>query len=236
MLNLHKKLKDDPNLMKTYNDTFTEQKEKGIIEEVSTPGKLGETHYIPHHPVIRNDRTTTKVRIVFDASAKDTGPSLNECLYKGPQLTLLLYDILLRFRSNIVALISDIEKAFLQINVNENDRDYLRFLWFDNIFADQPTIVRNRFARVIWGVTSSSFCLNGTIRKHMQNYSFDEEFIEKVLLSFFVDDFIGGEESVTKAFELFKKLRTRFLEGHFLLRKWKTNNLKLRNLINEVRF
>ena len=82
----------------------------------------------------------------------------------------------------------------------------------------------------MFGVTSSPFCLNGTIRKHVQSYDFDKEFIDKVLSSFFVDDFIGGEESVAKAFELFKKLRIRFLEGHFLLRKWKTNNLELRNL------
>ena len=74
--------------------------------------------------------------------------------------------------------------------------------------------------------------MNGTIRKHVQSYDFDTEFIDKVLPSFFVDDFIGGEESVAKAFELFKKLRIRFLEGHFLLHKWKTNSLELRNLIN----
>ena len=122
-------------------------------------------------------------------------------------------------------------KAFLQINVNENDRDYLRFLWFDKIFSDQPKMVRNCFVRVVFGVTSSPFCLNGTIRKHVQSYDFDKEFIDKVLSSFFVDDFIGGEESVAKAFELFKKLRIRFLEGHFLLRKWKTNNLELQNPI-----
>ena len=122
-------------------------------------------------------------------------------------------------------------KAFLQINVNENDRDYLRFLWFDKIFSDQAKIVRNRFVRVVFGVTSSPFCLNGTIRKHVQSYDFEKELIDNVLSSLFVDDFIGGEESVAKAFELFKKLRIRFLEGHFLLRKWKTNNLELQNPI-----
>ena len=122
-------------------------------------------------------------------------------------------------------------KAFLQINVNENDRDYLRFLWFDKIFSDQPKIVRNRFVRVVFGVTSSPFCLNGTIRKHVQSYNFDKELIDKVLSSHFVDDFIGGEQSVAKALELFKKLRIRFLEGHFLLCKWKTNNLELQNPI-----
>ena len=80
-------------------------------------------------------------------------------------------------------------------------------------------------------LTSSLFCLNGTILKHVQSYDFDKESIDKVLSSFFVDDFIGGEESVAKASELFKKLRIRILEGLFLLRKWKTNNLGLRNLI-----
>ena len=85
--------------------------------------------------------------------------------------------------------------------------------------SDQPKIVHNHFGREVFGVTSSPFCLNGTIRKHVQSYDFDKEFIDKVLSSFFVDDYFGGEESVAKAFELLKGLRIRFLEGHFLLRK-----------------
>ena len=184
LLDLRGKLRDNLDLLKAYNDIFIEQKQNGIIEEVMTPGKLGETHYIPHPPVIRDDKTTTKILIALDASAKDS----------GPRLIPLLYDILLRFRSHVVALTSDIEKTFLQINVNENDREYPRFLSFENIFSNQPKLVRNRFARVVFGVTSSPFCLNGTIRKHVQNYDFYKEFIEKVLSSFFVDDFIGGEK------------------------------------------
>ena len=76
-----------------------------------SPGKLGETHYIPHYLAIRDDKTTTKIRIVFDESARDNGPSLNDCLYKGPHLTPLLYDIILRLCLHVVALTSDIEKA-----------------------------------------------------------------------------------------------------------------------------
>ena len=66
-----------------------------------SPGKLGETHYISHYLAIRDDKTTTFTKL----------PSLNDCLYKGPHLTPLLYDILLRFRLHVVALTSDIEKA-----------------------------------------------------------------------------------------------------------------------------
>ena len=87
LLKLHKKLKNDPEILSHNNEIFEEQRRLGIIETVSEPGKKGETHYLAHHPVIRQDKVTTKLRIVFDASAKTLGPSLNECLYKGPQLT-----------------------------------------------------------------------------------------------------------------------------------------------------
>ena len=124
---------------------------------------------------------------------------MNECLYKGPQLTPLVFNILLRLRAQVIALTVDIEKAFHEISVDNDDRDYLRFLWLDNIFSDQPTITRNRFARVIFEVTSSPFCLNSTIRKRVNQYSDDPEFVNKALKTFFVDDFTSGGESVEKA-------------------------------------
>ena len=112
MLNLHQKHKDNPDLLKAYSDIFREQKQNGIIEEVISPGKLGKTHEIPHHPVIRDDKTTTKIGIVLDTSTRDNRQSLNDCLCKRPHVTPLLYNILLRFRSHVVALTSDIEKVF----------------------------------------------------------------------------------------------------------------------------
>ena len=69
-------------------------------------------YYIPHHTVIRRDKETTKLRIVFDKSSKTEGVSLNGCLNSGPCLVPNLYDVLLRFRYHQNALISDIEKAF----------------------------------------------------------------------------------------------------------------------------
>ena len=56
--------------------------------------------------------------------------------------------------------VTDIEKAFLQITINEKNKDFLRLLWFDNVYSEQPKIVRNRFARIIFGVTSSPYLLN----------------------------------------------------------------------------
>ena len=103
LLKLRKKLKNDSEILSQYNEIFEEQRHLGITETVSEPGKKGETHYLAHHPVIREDKDTTKLRIVFDASAKTFGPSLNECLYKGPQLTPLVFNIWLRFRAQVIA-------------------------------------------------------------------------------------------------------------------------------------
>ena len=66
-----------------------------MIERVESRGGVGEVTYLPHRAVVRENKSTTKVRIVYDASAKNKGPSLKECLYKGPCLNPLLYDILL---------------------------------------------------------------------------------------------------------------------------------------------
>ena len=66
-----------------------------MIEKVESSGEVGEVTYLPHHAVVTEDKLTTKVRSVYDASAKNKGPSLNECLYKGPCLNSLSYDTLL---------------------------------------------------------------------------------------------------------------------------------------------
>ena len=91
---------------------------------------MSETNYLPHREVIKEDRTTTKPRIVYeyDGSAKlRNSVSLNNCLYSGPSLVSLLYDVLLRFRIFPIAMTADIARAFLNISIAEHDRDSLSF-------------------------------------------------------------------------------------------------------------
>lgn len=158
-------------------------------------------HYLPHHGVIREDKLTTKLRVVYDASAKNNGPSLNDCLYAGPSFGQRIADILLRFRLYPVALVADIEKAFLMISIAEEDRDVLRFLWLKDIENEFPRIQVLRFTRVVFGVSSSPFLLNATIKHHIQSYQTrDPQFVTKFEQSIYVDDVTSGANSDEEAF------------------------------------
>jgi len=102
----------------------------GVIEKVTSLSPEGLIkHYIPHHPVITPSKNTTKVRIIYDASAetKKDNKSLNECLYRGPPS---LCGLLIRFRLSPVGVVGDIEKAFFNVGFKSKikmPRDFYGF-------------------------------------------------------------------------------------------------------------
>ena len=173
---------------------------------------------------------------MFDALSKEgkRGTSLNDCLHVGPPLTPLLYDILLRFREDRIGIVADIEKAFLNIEVDEKDRDCLRFLWVEDPFDDNSRIVIFRFCRVVFGVNCSPFLLNGTLRTHLQKYEHDDpEFVAKILRSLYVDDLVSGSKNKEEVKGLYDHASKRLAEGGFKLRKWHTNDKEISRLISE---
>ena len=143
-----------------------------------------------------------------------------------------IMDILLRFRIHWVAVIADIEKAFLMVSVSEEDRDALRFLWIHDINAQLPRLVIMRFARVVFGVSASPFLLNATIRRHVEKYR-DEDplFVDKFNRSIYVDDLIFGAKTEDEALELFTKARLCLDKAGFTLRKFVSNSLNLQTLV-----
>ena len=113
---------------------------------------------MPHQLVVREDRVTIKLRIVYGASSKLHGKSLNESLENIPSKYTDLLSVLLQFRAYKVALIADIEKAFLTVGVKDTDRDALRFLWVEDPTESFPQI-KEKYSRgralellVVWGI------------------------------------------------------------------------------------
>ena len=205
-------MKQTPQLLGEYANIIQDQLKSGIIEIVPDPSlsATDRTPYVPHHAVLRQDKSTTKFRIVYDASAKSTGPFLNDCLYTGPKFGQSFIDIVLCFRLRQVALIGDIEKAFLMLSMDKKYRDSLRFLLVKDPQAEPVEVISLRFTRVVFGVSSSPFLLNATFNYHLETYhQADPQFVEKFLSSIYVDDLVSGSHDVQSAYKFYKKARQR---------------------------
>ena len=235
---LHHKLRKDPALLTEYDNIIQEQLNTGIIEEVSNGDfnneKAAQIHYLPHHAVVRKDRETTKVRIVYDGSAKTSKDdnSLNDCLETGPNCIPHVFDMLANFRRNTVGLTADVEKAFLMVGIQADHRNFLRFLWFENPRLEKPKIVHYKFTRLVFGLRPSPAILGETIRHHLELHKqSDPEIAELLANSLYVDDLLTGESGDDKALTIYKRAKKIMSEGGFNLRKWRSNSRKRQEAI-----
>ncbi len=140
-------------------------------------------------------------------------------------------DILLRFHSYQVALTANTEKVFLMISVAERDRDVLRFLWVDDVTKDHLEICALRFARVVFGVLSSPFLLNATIKHHLELSSSLVNLVQNLLRSTYVDDIVTREDSEDLAYHLYIQAKDLLHREGFNLRKFITNSPQLQQRI-----
>jgi len=163
-----RKLAADPEKLRMYNDIIQEQQSRGFNERVKNPDMTNRVcHYIPHHAVLK-DSTTTPLRMVYDHSfKKGEQPSLNDCLQPGPPLLNDLTGILLRFRVHKYAITTDIEKAFLHVNLHQADGDATRFYWLSNTDDPENEFIVYQLKSVMFGTTSSPFILSATLNKHL---------------------------------------------------------------------
>ncbi|XP_045198804.1 uncharacterized protein LOC123553115 [Mercenaria mercenaria] len=127
-------------------------------------------HYIPHHAV-KKDSATTPIRIVYDCSCQETSqkPSFNNCLDSTPPTLNDISHIMIRFRLGKYAVSTDIEKAFLNLRLDKEDRDMTRFLWLSYPGNPDSPFTTYRFKSVLFGATCSPFILNASLLKHLEN-------------------------------------------------------------------
>ena len=224
---LVQRLEKKPDLMKQYQEIIKDQERQGIIEKAPQESNQRK-FYIPHKPVVKESAETTKVRIVYDASAResDDSPSLNDCLETGPVLQNLLCDIIVRNRFKPVAFSGDLKQAFPQVRIKEEDRDVLRFHWIDEENPHEVTVYR--FTRALFGLNQSPFLLGGTLDQHLTSVA--EEFPDEVVEikdSLYVDDILGGGSTVTEVESLKESAIEIFDRAHFQLHKWHSNEPSL---------
>ena len=147
-----------------YSETINSDLKKGYVSILSKDG-LAATEkipvwYVPCH-LFFSPHIPDKVRRVCNAASKFRGYSLNDVLLAGPDLLASLMGIIAKFRENRYAMSADIEEMFLQVEVRQEDRKFLRFLWFD----ENDKIVTYQYNRHIFGAKSSPTCANFALQR-----------------------------------------------------------------------
>ena len=178
--------------------------------------------YLPMHAVKKESSTTTKIRAVFDASAKSSsGVPLNDLLLVGPTVHSSLIDVLLRFCLRRIALTTDVSKMYRAIQLAHQDRDLHRFVWRH---SPEQLLQDYRMTRVTFGVSASSFVANMSVKQNALDFALEfPQAVSAVEKSFYVDDGLTGADSVDEAIQLQKQLQELFSGGGFLLRKWNSS-------------
>ncbi|XP_036145656.1 uncharacterized protein LOC118646575 [Monomorium pharaonis] len=177
--------------------------------------------YLPHHGVLRESSVTTKLRVVFDGSAKtSSGVSLNDSLMVGAALQDNIIDIILRFRLHAVAITADLKKMYRQVLINKLDRDYQRILWR---FSTNEPIQEFRLNTVTYGLACAPFVAIRCVRQLASEAVNEFREASQVLLNdLYVDDILTGVSCESDAVE-FNQLTTLLGSGGFEPHKWQSN-------------
>lgn len=214
----------NPKKLEEYDAAVQTLIKEGIAEPVSSENSK-RIFYMPHHPIYK-DSETTRLRIVFDASFHKEGhPSLNSLLMAGTNLLTDVQQILLNFRMGPFALVADIEKAFLQILLADEDRDSHRFVWLSSI--NNHVYQDYRMTRVTFGVNCSPFLLSATIQHHLQ--SKETEYPETCFIlksSFYMDDLVMSFCTEEEGQKLFRESTDIMKAASMTLRKWHSNSFR----------
>lgn len=196
------------------------------------------SYYLPHHCVIREDSITTKLRVVFNASSITTsGKSLNDLMYRGPNLQQDLQGLILKWRQYEIAYSADIEKMFRCIWVAEEDQQYQKIIWRSQ---NQDKMSSFKLTTVTYGTKSAPFLSMMTLKRlakdeyhkiiknqQEQNLGYKLSAIKAIEDSFYMDDLLYGNHSILSAQETQKALIDIMEAGGFHLRKWKSNRQEM---------
>jgi len=220
---LMRRFAKDEELKLEYHRIIEDYNKKGYIRKLNSEEELETGWWVPHFPVIRRDKETTKVRIVFDAAAMSRGMSLNDWMETGPKLQRDIVDVLLRFRKHKIALVSDVTEMYLQVKVKPEDRRYLRFLWYEN-----GNIVTYEMERIMFGLNAAPFLAQLVVQEGSQKMIEDyPRAVETIQNSTYMDDSLDSVQTDEMAIKLKDQLEKVWKSLGMTTGKWLTNSQKV---------
>ena len=220
------KLEAFQTVMQEYVDLGHAQK---VTEKM---GVAPDSYYMPIHSVFKESSSSTKLRAVFDASAKTTnGNSLNDMLAVGPTLHQTLDHILLNFRGYAVAITGDISKMYREVLLHPLDRALHKYIWKK---SNEEAWSAYQMTRVTFGVTASPYLAVKVLQQVAEDFGSEMTKAKWHLLnSFYVDDLMGGAATEEEVIKLYNDLNYILQQASFTLRKWRSSSSKVLSQIPE---
>ncbi|XP_071055024.1 uncharacterized protein [Onthophagus taurus] len=178
--------------------------------------------YLPHHGVVRETSSTTRLRVVFNGSQKtSSGVSLNDCLHTGPKIQNELVDVLLRWRRHPIVFACDIENMYRQILVHENDQPFQRIIWRENPIDDLKSY---ELTTVTYGLSCAPYMAIRCIRQlYIEKADSQPRGADALQNDTYVDDILSGANDLNQVQELIFELNNVLTSGCFKARKWISN-------------
>ena len=211
-------------LRRLLNDSNLKEDYASRVPDDQLSTEKGKAWFLPHFNVY-HPRKPDQIRVVFDCSAVFENESLNKHLLQGPDQLNSLTGVLTRFRKEKVAFTCDIEQMFHSFYVNPEDRNFLRFLWFENNDLTKP-IVKYQMNVHLFGAASSpgvaNFCLHQTAETHRRDFgNITSDFL---LRDFYVDDGLKSVPTAEQALQLIKDAQTMCARDNLRLHKFASNS------------
>ncbi|XP_045477352.1 uncharacterized protein LOC123682646 [Harmonia axyridis] len=225
-LSLERRLIRTPEVYQEYCHFMKDYLSSNHMSSVITDVETENNFYIPHHCIIKPDSASTKLRVVFDASAHLPGKlSLNDALLIGPKLQKDIFVILLNFRVHTFVFTADIKQMYRQILIQPSHRDYQKILWR---FSPSEPIGAYRLNTVTYGVAPAPFLALRTLSQLAEDEGASFPNASKILLrDIYVDDIVTGCDDLGQAKVLVDELISLLECGGFELRKWCSNSHEL---------
>lgn len=224
-LNLEKRLLNQTELKAEYQEFMRQYGDLGHMQPAESSST--DNYIIPHHCVVRPDSSTTRLRVVFDASSRTTNNhSLNNIVYVGPKLQIDIVDLITKFRLHKIVFTADICKMYRQILIRPEDRCYQHILWRKD---PHESLSEYELNTVTYGVSSSPYLAIRTLHQLAKDHGHEYSSRAAEVLSgeTFMDDITTGCSSLQEARQLKADIVSLLSKGHFELRKWSTNTAEL---------
>lgn len=223
LFQLEKRLEKNPTLRSEYAKVMEEYIDMNHMEEIPKEEINKNSVYLPHHAVVKEDKETTKVRIVFNASQKgNNNVSLNDELLVGPQLQTDMRSLIMRWRMKKICFVADIQRMYRMILVTKEDRDLQRIVWRSD--PSQP-VKDYRLTRVTFGTASAPYLAVRTLHQLANDEgTICPDAAKMIKEDFYVDDLMASNDNLEDAIHTAKNIEAILQKGGFTLQKWCSND------------